>query len=97
MTDVRGYSLDKDNYLARLRRIEGQIRGLQRMIDEDRYCIDVLNQIASATAALDAVALGLVDEHIRHCVMDAAATGNVRDRDTMLTEAVAAVERLLHR
>ena len=94
---MRGYTLEKDNYLNRLRRIEGQVRGLQRMIEDDRYCIDILTQISSATAALDAVALGLVDEHLRHCVMQAADQGDQHDRDATLTEAVTAVERLLHR
>ena len=94
---MRGYALEKDNYLNRLRRIEGQVRGLQRMIEDDRYCIDILTQISSATAALDAVALGLVDEHLRHCVMQAADQGDQHDRDAALTEAVAAVDRLIHR
>jgi DNA-binding FrmR family transcriptional regulator len=93
---MRGYTINKDSYTNRLRRIEGQVRGLQKMIDEDRYCIDVLTQISSVTAALDAVALGLVDEHLRHCVLD-AATENGEHRDRKLTEAVAAVERLVRR
>ncbi len=63
-----GYSDNKDNYLSRLRRIEGQIRGLQRMIEEDKYCIDILTQLAAATRALQSVALGLLDEHLSHCV-----------------------------
>ena len=70
---MRGYTLEKDDYLKRLRRIEGQVRGLQRMIDEDAYCIDVLTQVAAATKALQSVAVGLLDEHLRHCVTDAAA------------------------
>ena len=69
---VRGYSLEKDDYRKRLRRIEGQVRGLQRMIDDDEYCIDVLTQIVSVTKALQGVGLGLLDEHLRHCVRDAA-------------------------
>ena len=93
---MAGYTINKEGYLARLRRIEGQVRGLSRMIEEDRYCIDVLTQISSATAALEAVALGLVDEHLRHCVMR-AATEDADERDRKLHEAVAAIERLVHR
>ena len=93
---MRGYTINKDSYTNRLRRIEGQVRGLQRMIAEDRYCIEVLTQISSVTAALDAVALGLVDEHLRHCVMDAALE-NGEERDRKLHEAVEAVERLFRR
>lgn len=93
---MRGYTINKESHLNRLRRIEGQVRGLQRMIDDDRYCIDVLTQISSVTAALDAVALGLVDEHLRHCVLDAAIE-NGDERDQKLHEAVAAVERLVRR
>ncbi len=91
---MRGYHLKRDDYRTRLRRIEGQVRGLQRMIDEDEYCIDVLTQIASVTRALQGVGLGLLDAHLRHCVRDATATD--RDAsDERITEAVQAVERLL--
>lgn len=86
--------MNKDDLLGRLRRIEGQVRGLQQMIDQDRYCIDVLTQISSATRALQGVAIGLFDDHLRHCVADAVATGG-RDADAKLTEATAAVARLL--
>ena len=72
---MRGYTDDKDGYLTRLRRVEGQIRGLQRMVENDEYCIDVLTQIAAATKALQAVSLGLIDEHLKHCVADAIAVG----------------------
>lgn len=89
-----GYTLSKDDYLARLRRIEGQIRGLQRMIDEDKYCIDVLTQISSATKALQGVGIGLVDEHLRHCVLAAANEGEDA-YDAKINEATAAIERLL--
>ncbi len=82
-----GYSLSKDDYLTRLRRIEGQVRGLQRLIDEDTYCIDVLTQISSVTKALQGVGVGLLDEHIRHCVRGAG--------DAKIEEAVTAIERLL--
>jgi DNA-binding FrmR family transcriptional regulator len=92
---MRGYTMNKDDYIKRLRRIEGQIRGLQRLIEEDTYCIDVLNQVAAATKALQSVAVGLLDEHVRGCVRDAAA-GDDRDRaDAMVTEATRAIERLI--
>jgi DNA-binding FrmR family transcriptional regulator len=90
----RGYSLQKDEYQARLRRIEGQVRGLQRMVDEDEYCIDVLTQIVSVTKALQSVGLGLLDEHLRHCVRDAAEASRA-EGDAKIEEAVRAVERLL--
>ena len=91
---MRGYTIEKDDYLKRLRRIEGQIRGLQRMIENDEYCIDVLTQLSSVTAALQGVAVGLVDEHLRHCVMQASLEG-ADERDAKLAEAVRAVERLV--
>jgi CsoR family transcriptional regulator, copper-sensing transcriptional repressor len=91
---MAGYTLDKDDYLRRLRRIEGQVRGLQRMIGEDSYCIDVLTQVSAITSALHAVALGLLDEHVRHCVADAAVDGP-ENADDMVTEATRAIERLL--
>lgn len=94
-----GYTMTKDDHLRRLRRIEGQVRGLQRLIEEDTYCIDVLTQIASVTKALQGVGLGLLDEHIRHCVAGAmaegAATGDTTAGDEKVHEAVAAVARLL--
>src|SRR5665213_2444811 len=70
-----GYADNKDAVLKRLRRIEGQIRGLQRMVDEDTYCIDILTQVSAATKALQAVALGLLEDHLKHCVTDAIAAG----------------------
>ena len=91
---MAGYSLSKDDYLTRLRRIEGQVRGLQRMIDEDIYCIDVLTQISSVTKALQGVGMGLVDEHLRHCVR-AAATESEEAGDAKMNEATAAIARLL--
>ena len=91
---MAGYSLSKDEYSARLRRIEGQVRGLQRLIDEDTYCIDVLTQISSVTKALQGVGIGLVDEHLRHCVKDAMAEGEDAG-DAKINEATAATERLL--
>ena len=72
---MAGYSMTKDDLQKRLRRIEGQVRGLQRMIDEDTYCIDVLTQVSATTSALQSVALGLIDEHLRHCVTEAVAAG----------------------
>ena len=79
---MHGYTHDKDSYLRRLRRIEGQVRGLQRMIDEDKYCIDILTQVSAATKALQAVALGLLEEHLSHCVAQAMAEGgDERDRE----------------
>jgi len=89
-----GYEMHKSDYLARLKRIEGQVRGLQRMIDEDSYCIDVLTQVSAATKALQSVAVGLVDEHIRHCVRD-AISDDPASTDRMVTEATKAIERLL--
>jgi DNA-binding FrmR family transcriptional regulator len=92
---VRGYSISKDDYQKRLRRIEGQVRGLQRMIDEDAYCIDVLTQIASVTRALQSVALGLLDEHVRHCVHHSQGRDGEEPREDMIDEAMQAFERLL--
>jgi DNA-binding FrmR family transcriptional regulator len=89
-----GYSLDKDDHRRRLARIEGQVRGIQRMIDEDAYCIDVLTQIASVTKALQGVALGLLDQHIAHCVVSAAERSE-EEGAAKVEEAVRAVERLL--
>ncbi len=91
---VAGYSITKDDHLRRLRRIEGQVRGLQAMIEDDKYCIDVLTQISSVTKALQAVGLGLLDQHIRHCVLDAASESHEAGEEKV-TEAVAAIERLL--
>jgi CsoR family transcriptional regulator, copper-sensing transcriptional repressor len=92
---MRGYTMNRDDYLLRLRRIEGQVRGLQRMIETDEYCIDVLTQVSSVTAALQGVAIGLVDEHLRHCVIQAATEGDDTARDAKLTEAVQAISRLV--
>jgi len=89
-----GYADTKDAQLKRLRRIEGQVRGLQRMIESDEYCIDVLTQIVAVTKALQGVGLGLLDEHVRHCVR-AAASESEAEGDAKVAEAVQAVERLL--
>lgn len=91
---VHGYSPDKDAYIKRLRRIEGQVRGLQRMIDEDTYCIDVLTQVSVVTKALQSVAVGLLDQHVRHCVANAAAN-DPQHLDDMVSEATRAIERLV--
>jgi DNA-binding FrmR family transcriptional regulator len=91
---MRGYTNSKDAYLRRLRRIEGQVRGLQNMIDEDRYCIDVLTQISAVTRALQEVAIGLLDEHLAHCVRDAIESGGP-EADAKVAEASAAVARLV--
>jgi CsoR family transcriptional regulator, copper-sensing transcriptional repressor len=88
------YEMSKDDLLARLRRIEGQVRGIARMVEADQYCIDVLTQVSAATKGLQGVALGLFDDHLRHCVADAVAAGGA-DANRKLTEATAAVERLL--
>jgi DNA-binding FrmR family transcriptional regulator len=92
---MRGYTINKDDYRRRLRRIEGQVRGLQRMIDDDTYCIDVLTQVSAVTKALQSVAVGLLDEHIRHCVSDAARGDDSARADEMVTEATRAIERLV--
>ena len=92
---MRGYTIAKDDYQKRLRRIEGQVRGLQRMIDEDTYCIDVLTQISSVTKALQSVALGLLDEHVRHCVTHAQGRDGAEPESAMIDEAMQAFERLL--
>ena len=92
-TPARGYTATKDQLLKRLRRVEGQVRGVQGMVEEDRYCIDVLTQISAIQAALDKVALGLLDEHARHCVMG-APDGERADRTD---ELMAAVGRLMRR
>ena len=90
-----GYEMKKSDYLNRLKRIEGQVRGLHRMVEEDTYCIDVLTQVSAATKALQSVALGLVDEHLRHCVRDAAAGDDPVEAERVLTEATKAIERLV--
>lgn len=84
----------KDAYLKRLRRIEGQARGLQRMVEEEQYCIDILTQVSAMTKALQSVALGLLDEHMAHCVVDAARDGG-NEADIKLKEASVAIARLV--
>lgn len=89
-----GYTDSKADYLKRLRRIEGQARGLQRMVEEDKYCIDILTQVSAMTRALQSVALGLLDEHLSHCVVDAAIEGG-QEKDVKLKEASDAIARLV--
>ncbi|MEU4765207.1 metal-sensitive transcriptional regulator [Actinosynnema sp. NPDC023794] len=91
---MRGYTSDKDDVLKRLRRVEGQVRGLQRMVEDDEYCIDVLTQIAAATKALQAVSLGLLDQHLKHCVADALTQGG-ENADAKVREASEAIARLV--
>ncbi|HEY1591563.1 MAG TPA: metal-sensitive transcriptional regulator [Solirubrobacteraceae bacterium] len=93
-TPTRGYTATKQQLLSRLKRIEGQVRGIEGMVDEDRYCIDVLTQISAVQAALDKVALGLLDDHARHCVVGGAAGGTPDERTE---ELMAAVGRLVRR
>jgi DNA-binding FrmR family transcriptional regulator len=91
---MHGYTPDKEQYLQRLRRIEGQVRGLQRMIEDDKYCIDILTQVSAATSALNAVALGLLEDHLGHCVAQAVAEGG--DVATQkVHEASQAIARLV--
>ena len=89
-----GYISDKDNYLNRLRRIEGQARGISRMVDEEKYCIDILTQISALKSALEAVAIGLLDDHLRHCVVDAARAGDA-EAEVKIKEATDAIARLV--
>jgi DNA-binding FrmR family transcriptional regulator len=90
---TRGYSASKEQLIKRLRRIGGQVSGIERMVDEDRYCIDVLTQISAVQAALDKVALGLLDDHAHHCVIGAEAD----EQDDKTDELMAAVGRLMRR
>ncbi|KUH37712.1 MULTISPECIES: metal-sensitive transcriptional regulator [Streptomyces] len=91
---VHGYHKQKDEHLKRLRRIEGQIRGLQRMVDEDVYCIDVLTQVSASTKALQSFALQLLEEHLRHCVAAAAVKGG-DEIDAKVEEATKAIARMM--
>jgi DNA-binding FrmR family transcriptional regulator len=91
---AHGYISDKDRYLARLKRIEGQARGIARMVDEEQYCIDILTQVSALTKALEGVALGLLDDHLRHCVVDAARTGG-DEAEAKIAEASQAIARLV--
>ncbi|GGF40508.1 hypothetical protein GCM10010922_14900 [Microbacterium sorbitolivorans] len=98
MTDAthahHGYITDKDKYLNRLKRIEGQARGISKMVDDEKYCIDILTQISALTSALQAVALGLLDDHLKHCVLDAARMGG-DEAEVKIKEASDAIARLV--
>jgi len=91
---MAGYSGDKDDYLRRLKRIEGQVRGIARMVEDDTYCIDILTQVSAVTRALQAVSLGLLEDHIGHCVVNAARESD-EAADAKVTEAAAAIARLV--
>lgn len=91
---IRGYAADKASYQRRLKRIEGQVRGIGRMVDEDAYCIDVLTQVSAVTKALQAVALGLLEDHLGHCVREATLAGGA-EADEKLQEASEAIARLV--
>ncbi|WP_427885667.1 metal-sensitive transcriptional regulator [Kribbella sp. GL6] len=91
---VHGYTAKKDSHLKRLRRIEGQVRGLQRMVEEDQYCIDILTQVSAATKALQSFSLELLDEHLSHCVVEAAQKGGPV-ADEKVREASDAIARLV--
>ncbi len=93
-TASHGYITEKSAYLNRLKRIEGQVRGVHRMVDEDAYCIDILTQVSAITSALEKVALSLLDDHIRHCVVDAVRSGG-GEAEVKLAEASAAIARLV--
>ncbi len=89
-----GYITDKDGYLKRMRRIEGQARGISKMIDDEKYCIDILTQVSALTSALEVVALGLLDDHLKHCVLDAAKLGG-DEAAAKIKEASDAIGRLV--
>ncbi len=91
---MAGYTGTKDDYLKRLRRVEGQVRGLQKMVDSDTYCIDVLTQISAVTRALQAVSIGLLEDHLSHCVTDAVMAGGTEAKDK-IREASDAIARLV--
>ncbi|MCE0536095.1 metal-sensitive transcriptional regulator [Kineosporia rhizophila] len=90
-----GYITDKRRYLNRLKRIEGQARGISKMVEEEKYCIDILTQISALNSALQAVALGLLDDHLKHCVLDAARSDDEEAADVKIKEASAAIARLV--
>ena len=88
-----GYTKDKDAIVKRLHRVEGQVRGIERMVEDDRYCIDILTQIAAANTALESLALSILDDHVRHCVAGALASGDEADARTKTEELLEAVQR----
>ncbi len=91
---MAGYTDTKDEHLARLRRVEGQVRGIARMVESDTYCIDILTQVSAATRALQSVALRLLDDHMSHCLVDAARAGGT-EQELKLKEAADAIARLV--
>ena len=95
MTDQHGNTPQKDALTRRMKRIEGQVRGIRKMIDDDKYCIDILTQVSAATAALHAVSINLLEEHIAHCVVDAAGSGDEEEARKKVEEASAAISRLI--
>jgi CsoR family transcriptional regulator, copper-sensing transcriptional repressor len=90
---TRGYTADKESLVRRLHRIEGQVRGIERMVEEDRYCIDVLTQIAAVNTALESLAFRILDDHVNHCVADALASGDAAEAETKSKELLDAVHR----
>jgi DNA-binding FrmR family transcriptional regulator len=90
---VRGYTKDKDALINRLHRIEGQVRGVERMVEDDRYCIDILTQIAAVNTALESLAFQILDEHVRHCVAGALTSGDAQDAQVKTEELLEAVKR----
>jgi DNA-binding FrmR family transcriptional regulator len=93
MSDTHGYAADKEALVKRLHRIEGQVRGIERMVEEDRYCIDVLTQIGAVTTALDSLAFRILDGHVQHCVAGALASGDADAAEAKSAELLAAVHR----
>ena len=93
MTETHGYAKDKDALRKRLHRIEGQVRGIERMVEEDRYCIDILTQIGAVTTALESLALKLLEDHVTHCVADALASGDAAAAEAKSREMLDAVQR----
>ena len=92
-TQTRGYSADKDALIKRLHRIEGQVRGIEKMVEEDRYCIDILTQVGAVSTALESLALKILDDHVRHCVAGALTSGDEADALEKTEELLAAVQR----
>jgi CsoR family transcriptional regulator, copper-sensing transcriptional repressor len=90
---THGYAKDKDALVRRLHRIEGQVRGIERMVEEDRYCIDILTQVAAVNTALESLAFKILDEHVRHCVTDALRSGDEADAQVKTEELLDAVQR----
>ena len=92
-TTTRGYSADREALIKRLHRIEGQVRGIEKMVEDDRYCIDILTQLGAVSTALESVALKILDDHVRHCVAGALASGDEADAHEKTEELLAAVQR----